>query len=72
MASKRKETYLPQGKYFEGNDHWHCRYITFSSHLQFFKVGKIMAWANYGHLMLPAVFPDKVTPDSDFKNEAVV
>ena len=25
----------------------------------------------YGHLMLPGAFPDKVTPDNDFIDEAV-
>ena len=26
----------------------------------------------YGHMMLPGGFPDKVTPDIDFTNEALV
>ena len=41
------------------------------SHLQLFKVGKIMS--KYGHLTLPSgTFPDKVTPGIDFTDEAVV
>ena len=28
--------------------------------------------SKYGHLMLPVTFPDKVTPDIDFIDEAVV
>ena len=36
------------------------------SHLQLFKVGKIML-SKYGHLMLPSgIFPDKVTPGIGF------
>ena len=36
------------------------------SHLQLFKVGKIML-LKYGHFMLPSgTFPDKVTPGIDF------
>ena len=42
----------------------------FLSHLHFFIVGKIML--KYGHLMLPGAFPDKVNPDMDFIDEAVV
>ena len=41
------------------------------SHLLFFKMGKIMA-SKYGHLIPPGAFPDKVTPDIDFTDEAVV
>ena len=41
---------------------------SFESHLHFFKVSEIM-W-KYRHLMLPAA--DKVTPDTDFIDEAVV
>ena len=26
----------------------------------------------YGHLILPGVFPDKITPDIDFTDEGVV
>ena len=37
----------------------------------FFKVGGI-AVSKYGHLMPPGVFPDKITPVIDFKDEAVV
>ena len=40
------------------------------NHLHFFKVGKIMS--KYGHLMLPREVPDKVTPDIDFIDEALV
>ena len=44
----------------------------FLSHLQFFKVGKIMV-SKYGHLMLPTgPFPDKVTPYINFTCETVV
>ena len=43
----------------------------FLIHLQFFKVGQIMV-SKYGHLMLPGVFPDKVTTDIDFTDEAIV
>ena len=28
--------------------------------------------SKYGHLMLPGAFPDKVTSDTDFKDEVVV
>ena len=42
----------------------------FLSHLHFFNVGKIMV-SKYGHLKLPGVFPDQVTPDIDFTNEVV-
>ena len=37
----------------------------------FSKVSKIMV-SKYGHLMLPGAFPDKITPDIDFTDEAVV
>ena len=40
-------------------------------HLQFFKVGEIMV-LKYGHLTLPEAFPDKVTADIVFTDEAVV
>ena len=44
---------------------------TFFNHLQFFKVGgKIMS--KYEYLMLPRVFPEKVTPDIDFTDEVGV
>ena len=36
-----------------------------------FKVGEIMV-SKYGYMMLSGVFPDKVTPDIDFTDEAVV
>ena len=42
-----------------------------SSNLQFFKVGEIMM-LEYGHLILPGAFPDKVTPYINFKYEVVV
>ena len=41
------------------------------SHLQFLKVDELMA-LKYGYLMLPGTFPDKVTPDIYFTDEAVV
>ena len=28
--------------------------------------------SKYGHLMVPGVFPDKIVPDIDFTDEAVV
>ena len=31
----------------------------------------MMAWAKYGHLMLPRALPDKVTSDIGFTDEAV-
>ena len=31
-----------------------------------------MTVVKYEHLMLPGAFPDKVTPDTDFTDEAVV
>ena len=43
----------------------------FLSHLQFFKMGEIIA-SKYGDLMLPETFPDKVIPHIDFTDEAVV
>ena len=43
---------------------------SFESHLHFFEVSEIMS--KYGYLMLPVTFPDKVTPDIDFIDEAVV
>ena len=41
------------------------------SNLEFFKVGKIML-SKYGRLMLPGAFPDKVTPDIDCTDKAIV
>ena len=41
------------------------------SHLQFSKLGEIMV-SKYGHLMLPGAFLDRVTPDIDLTDEAVV
>ena len=41
------------------------------NHLHFLKVGEIML-PKYGHLILPGALPDKVTPDIDFIDEAVV
>ena len=70
QPSKLKETYFATRKIlqnFEGHDHWIM--ITFF-HVHFFKVGEIMS--KYGHLMLPGAFPDKVTPDIDFIDEAVI
>ena len=41
------------------------------SHLQLFKVGKMML-SKYGRLMLPSgTFPDKVTSGIDFTDEGV-
>ena len=28
--------------------------------------------SKYGHLMLPGTFPEKITPDIDFTDEAIV
>ena len=73
QASKQKETYFVTRIFlqnFEGHYHWHCRHIL--SHLQFFKVCEIMV-SKYGHLILPSgTFPDKVSPDIDFADEALV
>ena len=41
------------------------------SHLQFFKVGEIMV-SKHGYLMLPGTFPDKVTLDIRFRDDAAV
>ena len=43
----------------------------FLSHLQFFKLSKIIV-SECGLLMLPGAFPDKVNPNIDFKDKAVV
>ena len=32
----------------------------------------MMVWTKHGYLMLPGAFPDKVTPDIDFTDGAVV
>ena len=45
---------------------------SFLSPLQFFKVGEIMTLAKYEQLMLPGASADKVTPDNDFTDQAVV
>ena len=43
------------------------------SYLQLFaKNGEIMALANYGNLMLPGSFSDKIIPDIDFTDVGVV
>ena len=43
------------------------------SHLQLFaKNGEIMALANYGNLMLPGSFSDKIILDIDFTDVGVV
>ena len=34
-------------------------------------MGKVML-SKYGHLMLKGAFPDKITPDIDFVDEAAV
>ena len=43
----------------------------FLVHLKFFKMGKIIL-SKYEDLMLPRIFPDKVTLDIDCTDEAVV
>ena len=43
----------------------------FLSYLQFFKIGKIIC-AKCRHLTLPVIFSDKVIPDIDFTDEAVL
>ena len=51
-----KKTYFATKKIlqnFEGHDHWYCQYITFLSHLYFFKVSDVML-LKYENLMLPA------------------
>ena len=65
--SKYKETYFANRKRT-----WSLALPvhSFLSHLHFFKVGEIMS--KYGHLMLPGAFPDQVTPDTDFTDEAVL
>ena len=71
QASKQKETHFATRKILqnsEGHDHWHCRHITFSVIYNFSKWAKSKCW----HLILPGVFPDKVTPDIDFTDETVV
>ena len=45
--------------------------LFFESFTRFFKVGEMVV-SKSGHLMLPGAFPEKVTPDIDFKDEAVV
>ena len=66
QASKQKETYFATRKIlqnFEGHDHWHCCYVTFEL-FTIFQSGQnngVEIWA----------FPDKVTPDIDFTDEAV-
>ena len=43
------------------------------SYLQLFaKNGEIMALANYGNLMLPGSFSNKIAPDIDFTEVTVV
>ena len=67
QASKYKETYFATRKTLQnckGHDHWHCHNITF------WVMDKIMS--KYGHLMLPGAFPDKVTLNIDFIDEAVI
>ena len=44
---------------------------SFLSHLKFFKHDEKIV-SKCGHLMLPEVFPDKVTPNIDFTDQAVV
>ena len=46
-------------------------YITYLSHLQFFKMGEIMV-SKYGNLMLPGRMADQVTSDINFTDEAIV
>ena len=41
------------------------------NHLQFFKMDEIMV-SKYENFMLLGAFPDKVTADIDFTDEAVV
>ena len=45
--------------------------LFFESLTQFFKVSEMMV-SKYWHLMVPGAFSKKVTPDIDFKDEAVV
>ena len=69
QAGKQKETYFATRKIlqnFEDGDDWHCKHITLGVICSFPK------WAKYGHFMLGVVFPDKVTPDIDFADVAVV
>ena len=52
---------------FEGHDRWHCSHITFLG-----TKWAELRQAKYGILLLPGTFLDKVTPDNDFADEAVV
>ena len=45
-------------------------YINFKS-FTIFKVGKIMV-VKHRHLVLPGTFPDNVTPNIDFADEAII
>ena len=68
MLSNRKQFIIPQKKYFKSLKgmimalHVHNLF----SHLQFFKVGKIMAWMKFGDLILSGTFTDSLNPDTDF------
>ena len=76
LANRKKlKLILPLEKYLIiGHDHWHSRHITFWATfdpLTILEVGKIMV-SKYWYLMLPGEFPDKITHDTDFSDEAVV
>ena len=59
QIANRKKLILPLGKYFKTTNDIVLALLAqnFQSHLQFFKVGKIMV-SKYGHLMLPGAFLD--------------
>ena len=63
------KTYFPTRKIlqnFEGHGNWYCRHITFWVIYNFSK------WTKHGHVILPGALPNKVTPDIDFKYDAMV
>ena len=72
--ASRKKIFLPLEKYFKTLKDMiigTADALFFESFTQFFKVGEMVV-SKSGHLMLPGAFPEKVTPDIDFKDEAVV
>ena len=70
QASNQKETYFVTRKILQNKNTLALPVHNFWSHLHFFKVGELMS--KYRYLMLLGAFPDKVTPDIDFIDEAVV
>ena len=70
QASNQKETCFVTRKILQNKNTLALPVHNFWSHLHFFKVGELMS--KYRYLMLLGAFPDKVTPDIDFIDEAVV